>query len=512
MIASLPVQAAAERERRRREQERRLTRNPKAAKRALDAHLARRSLAEFVRQGWPVVEPGTPLLWNWHLDAISEHLQAVTEGHIRRLLINIPPGHMKSLSVSVFWPAWEWIEQPETRSLFGSYAMELAIRDSVRCRDLVTSDWYHDAFSPAWGLRADQNLKSYFENTDKGFRFCLSVGGRATGFRGHKVVVDDPLNAKETYSEKAREECIFWWDKVMSTRLNDPRTGARVIIMQRLHERDLSGHVLALGGYEHLCLPSEFDPARKTVTIIGWADPRETEGELLFPEVFTRAVLEQSKKDLGPIDYAGQHGQRPAPLEGAMFQEHWFRIEPAAPAKLTLVRYWDKAGALPGKGDWTVGVLMGRDADGLFWIVDVVRGQWASDDRNQKILQTAKLDRQRYGSIRTFVEQPPGLAKESTDAVVRLLAGFNVEADPVHRDKIERAEPLSSQGHAGNLRMVEADWNIPYLAVMTVFPNGAHDDDVDASSGSFNKLTALPKPSSTTPYNPLSVFSGVKRA
>ncbi|MBV9849829.1 MAG: phage terminase large subunit [Armatimonadetes bacterium] len=488
-----------------------LQKDPKAALRSLDAHLARRSLAEFVRQGWPLLEPGTPLIWNWHLDAICEHLEAVTRGQIQRLLINIPPGHMKSLAVSVFWPAWEWVVAPETRSLFASYAMELAIRDSVRCRDLIQSDWYQEAFAPEWQLRGDQNLKSYFENTEKGFRFCLSVGGRATGFRGNKVVVDDPLNAKETYSESAREACLFWWDKVMSTRLNDPRTGTRVIIMQRLHESDLSGHVLKAGGYEHLCLPSEFDPSRRSRTCIGWEDPRREDGELLFPEVFTRPVLDQAKKDLGPIDYAGQHGQLPAPMEGAMFQAHWFRRAPAAPAKMDLVRYWDKAGAKPGKGDWTVGLLMGKDADRVYWIVDVVRGQWQADERNQVILETAKTDRQKYGRgrVHTYIEQPPGLAKESTDAVVRMLAGFHAEGDPVHRDKIERAEPVSSQARAGNLHLVEADWNAPYLAVMTVFPNGQHDDDVDATSGAFNKLAETQAP---LPMDPLDVLRGIRRA
>lgn len=472
----------------------------------IQAERARRSLAVFVRQAWHIVEPGTPLAWNWHIDAISDHLQAVTRGDIKQLVINIPPGHMKSLLTSVFWPAWEWIDAPQTRSLFASYALELALRDSVRCRDLVTSEWYREAFHPGWRLRQDQSQKSYFENTYKGFRFCLSVGGRATGFRGHKVVVDDPLNAKEMYSEAAREECLFWWDKVMSTRLNDPRTGARVIIMQRLHERDLSGHVLEKGGYQHLCLPSEFEPERRsrTFALDGrtlWEDPRQEPGDLLFPELFTRAVLDQSKTlDLGPLDYAGQHQQRPAPLEGALFQPQWFTIEDALPADMKAwVRYWDKAGAMPGKGDWTVGVLMGRDAANRFWIADVERFQLPADERNARIRQVAELDRQTYGAVKTWIEQPPGLAKESTDAVVRLLAGFAVEADPVHRDKVTRAEPLAAQARAGNVRMLRAAWNAPFLAVLAVFPNGAHDDDVDGASGAFNKLCV---PTDRLPYRP----------
>lgn len=449
----------------------------------------RPSLREFLWYAWHVVEPGTPLLWNWHIDAICEHLEAVTAGQIQNLLINIPPGHMKSLIVSVFWPAWEWLENPGIRSLFSSYAMPLALRDSVRCRDLVTSDWYQERFNPAWRVRSDQSSKTLFENDRTGWRYSLSVGGSGTGFRGNKVIADDPLNAKETYSKVARDECIFWWDKVMSSRLNDMRTGAKVIIMQRLHEEDLSGHVLNLGGYDHLCLPSEFDPQRRIHTSIGWTDPRTQPGELLFPELFPPAVLVEAKKNLGVIDYAGQHQQLPAPMEGAMLQAHWFTIETAAPAQFaSAVRYWDKANALPGKGDLTVGVLMGKDALGEYWILDVVRLQLESDERNAKILQTAQLDSQRAYRVKTWVEREPGAGKESTAIIIKMLAGYSAEEDPVSGRKEERAEGFASQARAGNVHLLKAEWNAPFLAVLSVFPNGAHDDDVDAGSGAFNKL------------------------
>jgi len=148
---------------------------------------------------------------------------------------------MKSLLTSVFWPAWEWIESPSLRTMFSSYSMPLALRDSVRCRDLVTSDWYQERFTPSWRIRSDQSSKTLFQNTETGWRYALSVGGSGTGFRGNKIIADDPLNAKETYSKIARDECVFWWDKVMSSRLNDMRVGSKVIIMQRLHEEDLSG-------------------------------------------------------------------------------------------------------------------------------------------------------------------------------------------------------------------------------------------------------------------------------
>ncbi len=442
-----------------------------------------------MRQAWHVVEPVRPFVDAWHLQAIAEHLEAVTRGEIRNLVINIAPGMAKSLTVSVFWPVWEWIAHPERRWLYSSYALSLSMRDSLKCRRIIESPWYRERWGDVFQLRDDQNAKLKFENDRTGYRLATSVGGTVTGERADRVVVDDPHNLLEAASDVKRMEAITWWDEAMSTRLNDFKTGARVIVMQRLHEEDLSGHVLARGGYDHLCLPTEYDPSRNVTTSIGFRDPRTVEGELLAPALFGPEQNEQQKKDLGPYGYAGQHGQTPAPRTGGMFQMQWFRAEQAAPASfVAVVRYWDKAGAAPGKGDWTVGVLMGRTWDGYYWILDVVRGQWPSNERNSVILETAKVDATRYPGMKTWVEQPPGLGKESTDAVVRLLAGYNVQADPAHGTKEDRAEPVSSQLRAGNVRMIEADWNGPYLAVMCPFPAGRHDDDVDATSGAFNKL------------------------
>jgi hypothetical protein len=300
--------------------------DPVKTYRAVKAELARRRLRDFIRQAWPVVEPARALIPAWHVDAIAEHLQAVSEGRIKNLLINVPPGHGKSLIVSVLWPAWQWIRTEagaQWRSLFASYDFGLATRDSVRCRALLESEWYRETFRPAWSLSSEQNEKGYFANTKSGFRISLSVSGRGTGFRGDAIIVDDPLNASDQYSQSARSAALFWFDNVMSSRLNDMESGSRVVIMQRLHELDLSGHVLAQGTYEHLCLPSEFEPERRSVTSIGWRDPRSEPGEILFPELYPRTVLDQAKKDLGAAGYAGQHQQRPSPAEGGVLQRHW---------------------------------------------------------------------------------------------------------------------------------------------------------------------------------------------
>src|SRR5258708_1464503 len=174
---------------------------PELSLRRLKAVKARRRFRDFIPLAWPEAEPPPEFLPNWHNDAIADHLQAVAEGQITKLVINIPPGHAKSLLVSVLWPAWMWVRNPKWRALFASYAAELAIRDSVRCRSLIESEWYREMFQPEWQLSTDQNTKALFENTEKGFRISLGVGGKGTGYRGDAIVVDDALNAKEAFSD-----------------------------------------------------------------------------------------------------------------------------------------------------------------------------------------------------------------------------------------------------------------------------------------------------------------------
>ena len=286
---------------------------------------AERGLRHFIKLAWPIIEPGTDLVPGWHLDAICEHLEAVTRGEIRNLLINVPPRHMKSLAVGVFWPAWEWITFPHRRWLFSSYALSLSERDSVKCRRLIESPLYQTLWGGCYQLCGDQNTKLRYENDRAGHRIATSVGGAATGEGGDRVIVDDPHNVVDRDSEAFRVAALTWWDETMSMRLNDPKTGAKVIVMQRIHEKDLSGHVLEQGGYVHLCLPAEFEVSRRCRTTLGWTDPRRREGELLWPHRVGEKEIADFKVRLGPESYAGQFQQRPAPAGGGRFRGEWFR-------------------------------------------------------------------------------------------------------------------------------------------------------------------------------------------
>src|SRR5215470_14376711 len=290
----------------------------------IDRERAARGFREFVRQAWVIVEPSTAFVPGWHIDAIIDHLEAVTRGQIRNLLINVPPRHMKSLLVSVFWPAWEWIRCPERRWLYSSYGAQLSIRDSVKCRRLIESPWYQRYWCERFRLTTDQNTKTRFDNDRSGYRIATSVGGAATGEGGDRIVCDDPHNVQEAESDSVRKGTLDWWDIVMSTRVNDPKTAAKVVVMQRCHQQDLSGHLLEQGGWEHLCLPAEYEGPQCT-TSIGWTDPRTEHGELLWPERFGPQEIESLKRSLGSYAAAGQLQQRPSPAGGGIFKRYWFR-------------------------------------------------------------------------------------------------------------------------------------------------------------------------------------------
>jgi hypothetical protein len=209
----------------------------------LEAERGRRSLRHFLAGAWAQLQPGTPFVGGFHVDAICGYLEAVARGEVRRLLINIPPRHGKSLITSVAFPAWAWISRPELCYLFSAYGIELAVRDSGRTRRLIESPWYRARYGNRVELTSYQNEKHRFENTAGGVRLATSVGGAATGEGGDIIVIDDPHKIEQAVSATQRESVLEWFDGTISTRLNDPRTGTIVIIGQRLHEADLFGHL-----------------------------------------------------------------------------------------------------------------------------------------------------------------------------------------------------------------------------------------------------------------------------
>ena len=445
------------------------------------------TLAGFVREAWHVLEPSQPYVHGWHVDALCEHLEAVTDGQITRLLINIPPGTMKSLLTSVLWPAWEWGPKglPAMRYLTTSYAEKYVKRDSRRMRDLIVSDWFQSLWPEVKLIRAGE---ASFANNKTGFREGMPFGS-LTGGRGDRVIIDDPHSTETAESDAERESTTRIFREAVPTRLNNPASSAIVVIMQRLHESDVSGQILKLGlGYEHLMLPMEFEPERRCHTSIGFDDPRTEEGDLLFPERFPREVVERDKIPMGSYAVAGQFQQRPSPRSGGMFQRGDFEIVDAVPANAQRCRAWDFAAskAKPGRQpDWTVGLGMAKVND-TFYVEDVRRGRWSASEVNTNLKNTATQD---GATTRIRMPQDPGAAgKADAETKVKLLAGFDVVVVAPTGDKATRARPASAQAEVGNVKLVRGPWNEAFLDEICTFPNGQFDDQVDAFADALNEL------------------------
>lgn len=488
----MPTLAEIRAEKRRREAERELERL------ASDAERIRarcQSLAGFIREAWHVVEPGSAYVHGWHIEAIAQHLEAITFGRFlamgaeNRLLINIPPGTMKSLIVSVFWPAWEWGPRgmPEMRYLTTSYSEGYVKRDSRRMRDLVASPWYRALWPEVELVRAGE---SSFANTRTGFREGVPFAS-LTGGRGHRVIIDDPHSTESAESDAERGRTVRIFRESVPTRLVDPKTSAIVVVMQRLHADDVSGTAIKMGlGYQHLMLPMRFEPARRCRTVIGFEDPRQSEGELLFPERFPLAVVDRDEKPMGSFAVAGQHQQRPTPREGGLFKRIWFedKFIAAPPQDTVWVRHWDLAATKKKNAARTAGVKLGRTRDGRFIVGHAITTQDEGDRIRKLIKATAEMDGR---SVAISLPQDPGQAgKVQARDFVALLAGWRVTVEPETGDKVTRAEPFSAQCEAGNVYIVRGEWNELYLDELCLFPGGSFKDQVDASSGAFGTLTS----------------------
>ncbi|WP_322884244.1 phage terminase large subunit [Sinorhizobium medicae] len=465
------------------------------------------SLSSFTKAAWHVLEPGQPYKHGWHLDALSEHLEAVTAGEILRLLINIPPGTMKSLSVGVMWPAWEWGPKglPHMRYLGTSHSLPLGIRDNLKMRRLVTSEWYRERWGRQVELTSDQNAKTKFENTATGFREAMAFTG-LTGSRGDRVLIDDPLSVDNANSDAERENVNSTFRESVPTRLNNPDRSAIVVVMQRLHEDDVSGLILANDfGYEHLMLPMEFEPERRCYTSIGFVDPRKQEGELLFPERFPREVVERDKKVMDAYAVAGQFQQRPAPREGGLFKAAW--LKPCylkdIPTRDTLSVYGGSDYAVTANGgDYTVHGAIGLDAQGRMWLLDVWRKQAASDQWIEAFCDMV-LHWKPNGWAEETGQIKSGVGPFRDRRMRERKAYVVCEAFPTRGDKAIRAQSIRGRMALDGLYVpIDAPWYEAFVSELLTFPAGKNDDQVDMLGLIGQLLDRMYAPRAETPEEP----------
>jgi predicted phage terminase large subunit-like protein len=512
-------------------------RNPDLALLLLEAAEAEHGLKAYTKLVWPVLEPGRRLVYGWHMDAIGEHLEAVTAGEIKRLVINVPPGFSKSLMTNVLWPSWEWgpRDMPFLRYLSFAYAQQLTIRDNRRCRNLINSQLYQLLWGDRFGLVSDQNAKIRYDTDQAGFRLASSVGGTGTGERGDRIVIDDPNNVRESESEKITDSTLTWLSEVVPSRTTDIRTSAIVLIQQRTGVNDCTGHILKSQlGYEWLCLPMEYERANPCFTpvrrkgvrprkvrlvqleeesvptwtpaakepdaLVAWSseprmltaqDRRTKDGELLDPDRFPRDAIEQDlKKPLrsrgGEAAVAGQLGQRPQPRGGTMFHREAFHfiLPRDLPKGLRWAAGYDLAGSKTNTTSASARVKIAVDIrEDRVFIGDVDRVFEESGAVVKWMQDHAKADGK---ACAIDYPQDPGQAgKWQKGFLGGKLAGYAVFSSPESGDKEDRAQPLASQVELGNVYLVRGPWCDAFIAEAVNFPRGTFKDQIDAASRAY---------------------------
>lgn len=479
-----------------------------------EAEALKGSLRAFIEKFWHVVEPRIEFKFNWHLQVIIDHLEAITRGELDKVIFNVPPGTSKSTIVSVMWPAWELAKDPSMRIFGASYSEPLAIRDAGLCRRILADAEYQRLFGLAIRRGGDQKTK--YETTAGGWRMATTVNGRGTGEHPNRIIIDDPHNVKQSESDVERQQALDWFDGTMASR-GVMHSAATVIIMQRLHEKDLTGHVMLSEdyvGWVHVIIPMEYEPNREPVkrqqNPLRWKDPRTKKDELLWPDVFTQAKVNGLKRRLGTYRAAGQLQQRPSPPGGGIFKIECFQLWPANkpwPIFTYILQSYDTAFTDDNENNDPTALSVW----GVFGYVDEKRQprtgamlldcweEWLEYPQLRKRMITDY--RQEYGGNpddpanqprrpdRVLIED-----KASGKSLIQDLRGQAripvVPFNPGHSSKVARAHEAAPHLEAGNFWIPESSvekgkiikWARPFTHHLEVFPNGAHFDWADTFS------------------------------
>lgn len=452
------------------------------------ARVTKNRLYRFVQEFWPVVIKEDPI-WNWHVEYLCNELQKIGERVAKGLpreydlLINIPPGTTKSTICSVMFPAWMWTIMPSCRILSASYGQDLSTDHSRKSRNVIESELYRKCFGIQ--LTDDQDKKEHYENTDGGERRAVGIGGGATGFHYHIILVDDAINPKGGLSKAILKQADSFMTDTIPTRKVDKKVTPTIMVQQRIHIQDPSAMMLERDGQRgklrHICLPASLSDK-----VVPLKLKRHYKDGLLDPDRLSQDVLDDMEASMGQYAYNAQFGQNPIPAGQGMFKDERLEIDIPRKKFVSVVRFWDKAGT-KDDGAHTAGVKMALDQEGKYWILHVKRGQWDSGRREEIIRQTAEEDGQ---DVVIGLEQEPGSGgKESAENTVKRLHGYTVRVIRPSGDKVLRADPFSVQVNIGNVKMVAGEWNSAYRDELQYFPDGKFKDQVDASGGCFSILS-----------------------
>jgi hypothetical protein len=481
---------------------------------ALERSLCRESFVDYLHLAWSIIEPDTPYLHNWHIDAMAEYLVGCTTGQITRLVINIPPRYMKSITTSIMWPTWVWgpLERPGSRWLFASYSQRAVTDNSLKRRAILESPWYREHWGHLVHFRRDQNEKRQYQNLRRGEMFSSGMSG-TLGKGGDFIIIDDPHDTAQARSRAEREAQIRFFDTTLSTRLNDKFKGVIVLVMQRLGVDDLSGHVLGMGGWEHLKLAGEAH--ERTVVVFplsGSEVVRDTES-LLWPAREGREQIKERQLMLGSRDYAGQYDQEPVPLGGAVFRSEWWRYYKETPGRFSrIVISLDSAHKTKQQNDYSVFTVWGV-FEAKVYLLWVWRGK--AEFPELKRVATALIIRWKPQAM--LVEDASAGAsliqefRESVkvdDRVSTLALQFGYQGNfekemisppmvpiQVDRDKLARAEAVTPMVERGDVLLpdptiYDVPWLAPYLNEFALFTGleDPHDDQIDSTTQMLNYL------------------------
>jgi len=387
---------------------------------------------------------------------------------------------MKSIIIAAMWAPWVWLTNPHRKFIYASYSQSLAMQDSVKSRDIIQSTEYQRLVNGAWALREDANLKTEFQNTAGGIRVATSVGGTLTGKGGDYLVADDPQSATDAHSDLVRNEANRWWDEVMSSRANDPKKVGRVVIQQRLHENDLTGHLLKKGGYDHLILPAQYESNSKlkSNTFLQFKDPRARDGELLWPARFSLESIKELKLDMGSLASSGQLQQDPKPADGGMFKRKWWQWYRDLPLDIEqIVQFWDCAQKPGVTNDYSVCATWAKTSKGFF-MLDLWREKVEAPDLERAVF--TNFSKHKPNAV--VIED-----KSSGSSLIQTLIRETdlpvIPYDPGRLDKVTRASAVTPKVESGRCFLNDRIEGIEdFLLEHEKFPSAAHDDTVDTTS------------------------------
>ncbi len=443
--------------------------------------LAEASFYEYVKQAWTVLET-VPFKDGKHIRVICNLLQQVSEGKLGDTVLNMPPRHMKSLLVSVFWPTWEWIHMPQEKFLCVSYDKALAEELGTKARKVIQSEWYQLNWGHVYQLSTDQNAKHSYTNDKNGARISIQMGGNITGKGGSRLILDDPNDPSAKPAERA--ETLAFFSEKLQSRLNDP-SNPSLIVQQRTAEDDITGFILENKREEHpfthVCLPAEYESDNPSPF-----DWRTEEGQPLWPELYPTEALRKLQRFMDPTTVAGQYQQRPQSKTGGSFDITKLETVDSIPAGSAYLRAWDFAGT-DGAGDWTVGVLLAIAPDGIVYFCDIVRGQWRSDDVENMVKLTHQMD---GPSVPVCIPQDPGQAGLSQVRHYQLtvLPEADLRIRKPTGAKEVRWSPLAAQMRAGFVKMLKGEWNKELTKELHLCPKGKWDDQADAGADAYNEI------------------------